>query len=214
MSYLHNLTKKLAVVTSIISISAFVGVPVMAQMGSDQKPANTTGTPADVPPTQAPGNNSPTPPDSNNAAGGNILQVAQSSGSFNTLAKAIEAAGLTKTLSSGSYTVFAPTDQAFASLPQGALAYLLKPENKNLLRQVLAYHVVKGKVTSNKLKTGSVKTLGGEVAVRVAPQGVTVNNANVTQPDIQASNGVIHAVDQVLLSPEVRRTLTSKLSGQ
>jgi uncharacterized surface protein with fasciclin (FAS1) repeats len=134
---------------------------------------------------------------------------------FSTLAQAVQEAGLANTLSgSGPYTVFAPTNEAFADLPDGALEFLLQPENRSLLQQVLAYHVVPGEVTSNQLSTGPVSTLGGGVAVRVAEDRVIVNDGSVVQPDIQASNGVIHAINRVLLPRELRETLISQLNAQ
>jgi uncharacterized surface protein with fasciclin (FAS1) repeats len=141
----------------------------------------------------------------------NILDILQANTPFSTLTQAIQAAGLTNTLSKGTYTVFAPTDEAFQALPQGALEFLTKPENKNLLRQILRYHVVPGNLTSKKLKSGRLKTLGGDVTVRVTSQGVTINDASLLQADIPAKNGVIHAVNRVILTPQLRRTLESKL---
>jgi uncharacterized surface protein with fasciclin (FAS1) repeats len=140
-----------------------------------------------------------------------LLQKGASAGSFKTLAKAVQAAGLEQTMkeSNGSFTVFAPTDEAFAALPAGTLAKLLKPENKALLRQVLAYHVVPSEVPSSKLKTGLVKTLGGGLAVRVSAGKVIVNDATVIQPDIKASNGIVHAINRVLISPTVKQRLVS-----
>jgi uncharacterized surface protein with fasciclin (FAS1) repeats len=113
---------------------------------------------------------------------------------------------LTETLSGkGPFTVFAPTDAAFAALPQDALQELLKPENKDILVKILSYHVVPGNVTSSDLKSGEVKTVeGGAVNVQVdAAKGVVVNDAKVVQPDIKASNGVIHAIDKVMLPPDL-----------
>ena len=109
----------------------------------------------------------------------------------------------------GSFTVFAPTDAAFAALPAGTLEKLLKPENKALLRQVLAYHVVPSELPSSELKTGLVKTLGGGLAVRVSAGKVIVNDASVIQPDIKASNGVVHAINRVLISPALKQRLIS-----
>jgi len=140
-----------------------------------------------------------------------LLQRGSSAGSFKTLAKAVQAAGLEQTIqeNSGSLTVFAPTDEAFAALPAGTLAKLLKPENKALLRQVLAYHVVPSELPSSELKTGLVETLGGGLAVRVSAGKVAVNDATVIQPDIKAANGVVHAINRVLISPTVKQRLGS-----
>jgi uncharacterized surface protein with fasciclin (FAS1) repeats len=136
----------------------------------------------------------------------NIVELASTNGSFKTLTKAIEAAGLTETLSGkGPYTVFAPSDEAFAALPEGAVEELLKPENKDKLVQLLSYHVVPGEVSSSQITPGEVKTVEGApitVEVDKSTSEVKVNNAKVTQPDIEASNGVIHAIDKVILPPD------------
>ena len=131
-----------------------------------------------------------------------ITELTSSSASFKTLTAALAAAGLTEMLSGeGPYTIFAPTDEAFAALPEGAIEQLLLPENKDVLVRILTYHVVPGAVRSSDLKTGSVETLeGSDVAVE-AGDTVTVNNANVIVPDVEASNGVIHIVDRVILPP-------------
>jgi uncharacterized surface protein with fasciclin (FAS1) repeats len=143
----------------------------------------------------------------------NLVEVAVASDSFDTLVKAVQAAGLADTLANGSYTVFAPTDEAFEqSLPEGSVEFLLRPENRDLLRQVLSYHVTKGKVTSNQLQTGTVDMLYGGVAVNVTPERVIVNNASVTNANIAASNGVIHAVNRVLLPAQLRQTIAAKLA--
>ena len=121
---------------------------------------------------------------------------------FKTLTAAVKAAGLEETLrSAGPFTVFAPTDEAFAKLPAGTVDNLLKPENKEKLRAILTFHVVPGKVTSSKVvKLDSAKTVqGGTVAIKTANGGVMVNNARVIKADVEASNGVIHVIDAVLL---------------
>ena len=143
---------------------------------------------------------------------GTIVDVASSSDSFTTLVQAVQAADLGATLSgSGPYTVFAPTDEAFAQLPDGALEFLLQPENKDLLKQVLTYHVVSGEVTSDQLSTGGVSGLGGGLAIGVYDSGVVVNNASVTQADIPASNGVIHQVNRVLVPEALQQQLATRL---
>jgi transforming growth factor-beta-induced protein len=131
-----------------------------------------------------------------------IVDTAIAAGSFNTLAKALTAAGLVETLKGkGPFTVFAPTDEAFAKLPAGTLDDLLKPENKEKLKGILTYHVVAGKVTAKdvtKLKTA--KTLNGqELKITVMDGTVMVDNAKVTKTDIMCSNGVIHVIDAVVL---------------
>lgn len=144
-----------------------------------------------------------TPGTSQMKAKGNIVQVAEANGSFKTLTAALKAAGLDKALATGGpYTVFAPTDAAFAALPRGTVENLLKPKNKADLVKILTYHVVSGENLSTSLKSGSVKTLeGARVRVRVGSTGVTVNAANVVTADVKASNGVIHVIDKVLLPP-------------
>jgi uncharacterized surface protein with fasciclin (FAS1) repeats len=135
-------------------------------------------------------------------APGTIVDVAVSAGSFNTLVAAVKAAGLADTLSGkGPFTVFAPTDAAFAKLPAGTVDTLLKPENKEKLKAILLYHVVAGDVKSTDLKDGeSVKTVGGKsLTVHIASGVVTINDATVVKADIPASNGVIHVIDTVLL---------------
>ncbi len=259
-NYLSVFTKKVAVIASLIGLSALTGIPVIAQTdpttptpeatptpGDTTTPTpeatptptppgdTTTPTPEATPTPTPPGDTTtptpeatPTPPGDTTTptpeatptptaapgttATGNVVEVAQGTGSFNTLAQAVQAAGLADKLSTGEYTVFAPTDTAFTtSLPPGAVEFLLQPENRELLREVLTYHVVPRELTASQLRTGSVKTLGGGVAVRVTPQRVIVNNASVVQPNIQASNGVIHAVNRVLLPRELRKDIASKL---
>ncbi len=123
-------------------------------------------------------------------------------GHFNTLVAAVKAAGLVDTLKGpGPFTVFAPTDEAFARLPKGTLDNLLKPENKEQLKKILTYHVVAGKVMAKDVvKLHSAKTVeGGDLSIKTGSSGVMVNNAHVTKTDIAADNGVIHVVDTVLL---------------
>ncbi len=131
-----------------------------------------------------------------------IVDTAVAAGSFKTLAKALAAADLVDTLKGpGPFTVFAPTDEAFAKLPAGALETLLKPENKAKLQRILTYHVVAGKVmASDVVKMHSAKAVSGDAVTIVARDGgVTVDGANVVKTDIAASNGVIHVIDAVLL---------------
>ena len=131
-----------------------------------------------------------------------ILEVATSAGSFNTLAAALEAADLIDALSGeGPFTVFAPTDEAFAALPEGTVENLLKPENKDQLRSILLYHVVDGRVFADQaIKAGEAETLqGAEVKVTKSWGNVKINDAKVVNADIEASNGVIHVIDRVIL---------------
>ncbi len=132
----------------------------------------------------------------------NIVEVAQSAGSFTTLVAAVEAADLAQTLSGpGPFTVFAPTDAAFAALPDGTVETLLKPENKDQLVSILTYHVVSGEVFAADLAGSrqSVATVNGAAVHVDGRNGVKVEEATVITPDIQASNGVIHVIDQVLI---------------
>lgn len=131
-----------------------------------------------------------------------IVDVAASNDSFSTLVAAVKAAGLVETLKGdGPFTVFAPTNDAFAALPAGTVENLLKPENKDQLVSVLTYHVVPGAVTSDQLagKRMSVATVQGQSVHVDGRNGVKVNTSNVTTADIVASNGVIHVIDKVLL---------------
>jgi len=131
-----------------------------------------------------------------------IVDTAVAAGSFTTLAKALTAADLIATLKgTGPFTVFAPTDEAFAKLPPGTLENLLKPENKAMLRRVLTYHVVPGRVlAADVVKVSSAKAVSGDsLPIKVSGSTVTVGNARVVKTDIAASNGVIHVVDTVLL---------------
>ena len=134
-------------------------------------------------------------------AGKDIVAVASGAGSFNTLVAAVKAAGLVETLQgTGPFTVFAPTDEAFAKLPKGTVEELLKPENKEKLVAILTYHVVAGKVMAADVKTMKAKTVNGkELDVKVADGSVTVDNAKVIKTDVAASNGVIHVIDTVVL---------------
>ena len=138
------------------------------------------------------------------ATGKNIVDTAVAAGSFNTLVKAVQAADLTATLEGpGPFTVFAPTDQAFAKLPAGTLESLLKPENKDRLRAILTYHVVVGVVDAAEVaKLTSVKTVEGANLKIAANNGsVMVDNAKVVKADIRTSNGIIHVIDAVMLPP-------------
>ncbi len=130
-----------------------------------------------------------------------IVGVAAGAGQFNTLVAAVKAAGLVDTLNgAGPFTVFAPTDEAFAKLPSGTVENLLKPENKEKLAGILTYHVVAGKVMAADVKTTSVKTVNGKNAeIKVEGGKVTIGAATVVKTDIAASNGVIHVIDTVLI---------------
>ncbi len=134
-----------------------------------------------------------------------IVDTAAGAGSFNTLVAAVEAAGLVDTLKGeGPFTVFAPTDEAFAALPEGTVEDLLKPENKEKLVAILTYHVVAGKVMASDVagtETMAATVEGQELKID-GSDGVKINGATVTSADVEATNGVIHVIDQVLLPPQ------------
>lgn len=134
-----------------------------------------------------------------------IVDIAAGNGNFTTLVAAVEAAGLVEVLSGeGPFTVFAPTDEAFAKLPAGTVEELLKPENKDKLIAVLTYHVVPGKVMYGDVQGKSLEATtvqGSTVMVDGTYKGPTINEANIVSPDIVASNGVIHVIDEVILPP-------------
>jgi len=133
-----------------------------------------------------------------------IVDTAVKAGSFKTLAAALKAAGLVDTLKGkGPFTVFAPTDEAFAKLPAGTVETLLKPENKDKLVAILTYHVVAGNVkASDVVKLKSAETVLGQTVAIDATDGVKINNAKVVKADIDCGNGVIHVIDTVLLPRE------------
>ena len=133
-----------------------------------------------------------------------IVETAIAAGSFNTLVKAVIAAELVQTLKGkGPFTVFAPTDEAFAKLPKGTVESLLKPENKSKLADILTYHVVAAKVPAAKVKSGKVGMVNKKNArVRVKDGKVTINKAKVVKTDIMTSNGIIHVIDAVIMPPK------------
>lgn len=130
-----------------------------------------------------------------------IVDTAAAAGDFGTLLAAAEAAGLVDTLKSdGPFTVFAPTDAAFAALPEGTVEDLLKPENKDALAAILTYHVIAGKVMSTDLTDDmEAATVNGDTVMIDLDNGVMVDGANVTAADIEATNGVIHVIDAVIM---------------
>ncbi len=138
-----------------------------------------------------------------NMGGNDLVDVAASNGNFNTLVAAVQAAGLEDTLrSDGPFTVFAPTDEAFAALPAGTVESLLLPENKDKLTSILTYHVIPGAVKAGDVlgaKTEVTTVNGQSLTVDGTGGGVKVGGANVTTADVEASNGVIHVIDKVLL---------------
>ncbi|MEA5565414.1 fasciclin domain-containing protein [Anabaena sp. UHCC 0399] len=143
----------------------------------------------------------------NTQTGNDIVSIAAASNSFSTLTSLLKAAGLADTLQQpGPYTVFAPTNEAFAALPAGTLQQLQQPENRELLVKILTYHVVPGQLTANQLSSGELKTVENSpvnIQVDSANNQIAVNEARVIQPNIQASNGVIYAINQVLIPPNL-----------
>jgi uncharacterized surface protein with fasciclin (FAS1) repeats len=184
--------------------------PISSSTSADTEPASpeTASAPASSDPAST-----AEPTATNDTATGKmtIVDIAAQGEKFKTLTAALKAAGLTDTLNGeGPFTVFAPTDEAFAKLPAGTVDELLKPENKDALVQILTYHVVPGAVSSTDLKSGDVKTVEGQsVAIKVGKSGVTVNDAQVTTADIKARNGVIHVIDQVLRPSQSQEATTS-----
>lgn len=148
-------------------------------------------------------------------AADNIVEVANKTGAFKTLLAAAETAGLVDALQGdGPLTVFAPTDDAFAKLPYGTVEDLLKPENKEKLATILRYHIISGKVAAkDAVQVESAQTLtGGPVNISLRDGRLTINNANVILNDVEASNGIIHVIDTVLLPPEKPATSTKPMS--
>ncbi len=144
----------------------------------------------------------PTPETTAAAAAGDIVAVASANPDFSTLVAAVQAAGLVETLQGeGPFTVFAPTNDAFAALPAGLVDKLLLPENKDILVAILTYHVVSGKVMAADVTAGDVPSVQGENIAVTTDGGVKVNGANVIATDVEASNGVIHVIDAVILPP-------------
>ncbi|NJP12364.1 MAG: fasciclin domain-containing protein [Leptolyngbyaceae cyanobacterium RU_5_1] len=222
-SLAHSL-KKATGLAAIAAASAFVSLPALAggsasdsapkPTSSESRPAPTneakpiqpqTSESAPTPNEVRPSQSQTSPAAAPQASGGTIVDVAAANRSFKTLTTAVKAAGLTEILSGeGPYTVFAPTDEAFAALPKGTVEMLMKPENKAKLQKVLAYHVLQGAVESSAIKSGSVRTAeGSSVKFDVKGNQVMVNNAKVTSANIKASNGVIHAIDKVILPPDL-----------
>jgi transforming growth factor-beta-induced protein len=185
--------------TKKMLVTGIAGALVLSACAAPATPAPTsTPVPTAPPPTEAPA------PD--------IVDTAVAAGTFTTLAAALEAAGLVETLKGeGPFTVFAPTDEAFAKLDKALLDDLLKPENKDTLVAILTYHVVPGKVTAaDVVKLTSAKTVQGEeITIKVDGNTVMVNDAKVTQTDIPARNGVIHVIDTVILPPSVAEKLAA-----
>lgn len=170
-----------------------VGLLLLAACGSDKSSSKSTSAPTTAPAAAT-----------TTAAAGDIVAIAASNPDFSTLVAAVKAAGLAETLQgAGPFTVFAPTNEAFAALPAGLVDKLLKPENKAALVKVLTYHVVAGKVMAADVKAGEVKTVEGSNITVTTSGGVNVDKAKVVKTDIVASNGVIHVIDAVLVPSDV-----------
>ncbi|HIK04101.1 MAG TPA: fasciclin domain-containing protein [Trichormus sp. M33_DOE_039] len=208
---------------NILGIGSLITLSACAQPNTETPTSNlpaVTSTPVNtatvppVSPTPTVPTTSPTP--NSTTSNRNLAELATAAanqGQFQTLTKAVKAAGLSDQLTTaGPYTVFAPTDAAFAELPKTTLDNLLQPANKQQLVRLLAYHVVPGRFSSNQLKSGQVKTVEGQpVNIKVDPtnQTITVNDAKVTQADIPASNGIVHVVDKLILPPNFPASLNT-----
>jgi uncharacterized surface protein with fasciclin (FAS1) repeats len=197
---LPSWVKQLTGFAGVIGASALIGFPAWAHINSNTTVPSATQT------QQVAGNvktaASPTP----SAQTKDIVAIASGDPQFKTLTKALGAAGLVTTLQGkGPFTVFAPTDAAFAALPKGTLDDLLKPANKAKLTKILTYHVVPGSVLSTSLKSGDVTSVEkSPLKVVVSGGKVTVGGANVVKADIKASNGVIHVIDKVLIPADAK----------
>ena len=186
--------KKISIAVAAVAVSL-----VLAACGGSSDADSAASSPAAAPSSTAA---SAAPAESMAAA--DIVGVASTTEGLSTLVAAVTAAGLVETLQGpGPFTVFAPTDDAFAALPAGVLDALLKPENKDVLAKILTYHVVPGTVMAADITDGDVATVEGQTVALSTADGVTVNGAKVVQADVAASNGVIHVIDAVILPPDV-----------
>lgn len=169
---------------------------------------------------ESPSSESPSPPSSpNTQASQDLVKVISNNRSFGILSQMVQASGLADTLSmKGPYTLFAPTDSAFTNLPKGTLRKLLLPQNQEVLAKILTYHLVVGEINSSQVNSGQLPTVEGDsLTVKVDNGGkrIMVNKARVTQVNIPASNGVIHAINKVLLPPGIKLSnLNSNFSSQ
>ena len=186
--------------TRLAAVAAITGLVVLSACGSDSNDADEAVATTEAAPaaTEAPADDMADEP-------GTIVDVAVANGSFGTLVAAVTAADLVDTLSSeGPFTVFAPTDDAFAALPAGLVDCLLLEENVDALTAILTYHVVAGEVMSTDLTDGPVATVQGEEITVDLTDGVTLNDSvSVVIADVPASNGVIHAIDGVIVPPSI-----------
>jgi len=195
---MSRIPSKLLIGLAMLSVATAVGA---CASGTDSATTTTEESPIAASPSPM----AESPMANSGATGTTLDQVVAGNSSFSTLNTAIQAAGLGATLSGAEpYTIFAPTNEAFAALPPGTLDQLLLPENKADLQKVLSYHVVPGTVTSADITPGEVNTVeGSPVTIATDAGKVTVGTATVIEADITASNGVIHAIDQVLLPPSL-----------
>jgi uncharacterized surface protein with fasciclin (FAS1) repeats len=201
--------------TRLAAVAAVTGLVVLSACGSDSNDADDAAETTEAPAaTEAPaGTEAPAEEETETTEGGEdmadepgtIVDVAIAAGSFETLVAAVAAADLVETLSSeGPFTVFAPTDDAFAALPEGLVDCLLLEENVDALTAILTYHVVAGEVLSTDLTAGPVATVQGEDITVDLTDGVTLNETvSVAAADVEASNGVIHVIDGVLVPPSI-----------
>jgi len=191
--------------TRLAGVAAIAGLVVLSACGSDSNDADEAAATTEAAPVATEGEDMTETTDDMADEPGTIVDVAVANGSFETLVAAVTAADLVDTLSSeGPFTVFAPTDDAFAALPEGLVDCLLLEENVDTLTAILTYHVVSGEVLSTDLTDGPVATVQTEEITVDLTDGVVLNETvNVIIPDVPASNGVIHAIDGVLLPPTV-----------
>lgn len=188
---MHKISK-----ITVAALSALTALS-LAACGSSSTTAASTSVAPSTSAASAPASSAP-------AAAGTIVDVAASNPDFSTLVAAVKAAGLVDTLNgAGPFTVFAPTNEAFAALPAGLVDKLLLPQNKDVLAKILEYHVVASKVMAADVKDGKVPTVEGSTITITTMDGVKVNDAKVVKADIVTSNGVIHVIDKVLVPADV-----------
>ncbi|MDZ8186599.1 MAG: fasciclin domain-containing protein [Nostoc sp. ChiSLP02] len=205
---------KIISISSLVSLSAcaepVTQTPTATVPSISQTPLTTVPPIVGVP-TIIPSPVTQTPPPTQNLA--ELAKTAAAQGQFQTLIKVVGIAGVNEQLTApGPYTIFAPTDAAFSALPQVTLDKLLQPANKQQLVRLLAYHVIPGQINSQELTSGELKTVEGtpvKITVDRNTKTISVNNAKVTQPDIPATNGIVHVVDRVLLPPNFPTSLNA-----
>lgn len=191
------LVKRLTILVGLVSLSAPISLPAAARLEAN---SNVLNSPAQNNTLTHPQRLAQTPPVRNSLS----VELETTKDAFSTLSAALTAANLNDDLARrGAFTIFAPTDEAFENLPPGTLQKLLRPENKDKLVKVLTYHLVPGKTNSFNIKSGRRKTFeGNRLTIRASRKGeITVNKAKIITADIPASNGIIHAIDRVLLPP-------------